>query len=284
MADPIEKQIGAILTLLADRDGRTAQLVSRTLVEIGRPAIPTLQQAATTAAPAIGTQLREIVAEIRQKGLVDRFRALALRGADMDLEEGAFLIAEFGHPDLSAASYRRDLDHIAGLLAKRLSAKADPDDVIDGMNLVLFNELGFRGNTENYYDPNNSYLNRVIDLRVGIPITLSVIFLLLSKRLGLPVSGVALPGHFVVKYEAEDFCRYLDCFNRGQKLSHEECLRYLRNAGHEIRDEYFLPAGVRGILIRILRNLIYAYNQQGDAARVRHLAHFIQILQSTVQE
>ena len=149
------------------------------------------------------------------------------------------------------------------------------------MNNYLFLEQGFHGNTKNYYDPDNSFINQILETKRGIPISLSVVYLLVSKRLNLPVMGVGLPGHFMLKFEQDGFCMFLDAFNNGQSLTREECVRFLLNSGYEIQEGYFSVATTRDIMIRVLRNLVYVYNQLKDKAKAQGLSRLIQILQET---
>ena len=115
----------------------------------------------------------------------------------------------------------------------------------------MFEELAFAGNEVAYYDPQNSYLNRVIDRRIGNPIALSLLYIFLGRRLWLPVSGIGLPGHFICRYQtvAEEF--YLDPFNRGKTMSGADCLQYLAHLSECLREEALTPATPRRILTRI---------------------------------
>lgn len=281
----LDKQIKAIITLLGDSDEKTVDLVRSTLVEIGAEAVPSLQRAGQEAGPDVRTRLKTLVEEIRYNDLEERFREYASREDDlMDLEDGAFLIAQFRYPDLNWAGCRGELDRIAQGLRGRLAGKKRPDEIIYEINYHLYQELGFHGNTQNYYDPDNSYLNRVLDRRVGIPISLSLVYLLIARRLDLPVVGVGLPGHFMLKYEQNDFCAFLDAFNKGQALTREECVRFLLSSGYEIREGYFAAANSREVITRILRNLVYIYNQRQDKERARRLTRLTQILQAPGRE
>lgn len=136
---------------------------------------------------------------------------------------------------------------------------------IAGLNRYLFEELGFHGNTDNYYDPNNSFLNQVLDLRTGIPISLSVIYLEIGWRLGLPLQGVGMPGHFIVNYTLPTATLYVDVFNGGDILSEEECLALstapITNLA-AFRQNYLRPVSKKAILFRMLLNLKQIYVQQ----------------------
>jgi len=279
-----DNQIKAMLALLADEDERTVDLVKQTLVKIGLDAVPSLLKAGEMADSKAREELRSILEEIRLNHLESRFHhwASAVKDGEPDLEKGAFLLAEFRYPDLPIASYRRRLDEMAQVLGTHLHGVSHPRSVIEQINQYLFEEERFHGNTQDYYEPDNSYLNRVLDRKTGIPISLSLIYLLVTQRLGLPVTGVGLPGHFILKYDSFDSSIYLDAFNQGQILSREECVRFLLNSGYEIKETYFASASHREIILRMMRNLVYIYTQLKDDHRVARLKRLIQILGSSL--
>jgi regulator of sirC expression with transglutaminase-like and TPR domain len=279
MSSAQENQIKAMLALLSDPDRETADLVRQTLVSIGPDAVPSLLKAGEMADSKGREQLRTILDEIRLNHLEDRFHHWAESGgSEPDLEQGVFLLAEFRYPDLVVEPYQRRLDEMAQVLGRRLRGIAHPGSILERVSQFLFHEEGFHGNVQNYYDPDNSYLNRVLDRKTGIPISLSVIYLLLARRLGLPVSGVGLPGHFILKYESPDFSNYLDAFNQGQILTRGDCVRFLLNSGYEVREDYFASVSNLEIVLRMMRNLIYIYTQLEDHPRVKRLTRLIKIL------
>ena len=141
----------------------------------------------------------------------------------MDLEQGAFLIARYAYPSLTSPRIRRQLDDMAQEVRDRIGPRASGEETVKTLNRYLFTEQGFKGNTKNYYEFENSYLNCVIDRRTGIPISLSTVYLLIGKRLGLPVHGIGMPGHFLVKYESDRYKIFVDCFNGGALLTEKNC-------------------------------------------------------------
>ena len=178
------------------------------------------------------------------------------------LAEAALLMACEEYPQLEISPYLDKLDNIATVVQEKLQRTGKPIDVIEKINTVLFETFGFRGNTENYYDPRNSFFNDVLDRHVGIPITLSVVYLEVSRRLNFPIFGVGMPGHFVVKYadRTEEF--FLDPFNRGELLTRDDCWNRIQSMyGNSIAlDERFLePVTNRQILSRMLNNLKVIY-------------------------
>jgi regulator of sirC expression with transglutaminase-like and TPR domain len=199
-------------------------------------------------------------------------RVAGLKEDEIDLGYAAFLIAACEYHDLDVPGYLRRLDMLSAGVAERMPASADPLEQVGVINEFLFRQRHFRGNSENYYDPRNSYLSDVLERRLGIPISLSVLYAEVAKRLRLPIRGVGLPGHFVVRYVAEGVDLFVDPFNGGRLLASEDCHEMVMRAlerQHPVSFGHFLePIGTCAILIRMLTNLKIIYIHQSDFERV----------------
>jgi regulator of sirC expression with transglutaminase-like and TPR domain len=192
---------------------------------------------------------------------------------EIDLAEAALLIAAHEYPGLDVFAYLRRLQEFGTELKRRLRRDIGPTDAVIALNRYLFDELGFGGNTQDYYDPRNSFLNDVLDRRLGIPITLSIIYVEIGRRVGLALHGVSFPGHFLVKCAARDGVIVLDPYERGASLSLEDLQRRLRvlRGGTapppDVARHMLAAAGKKDILARILRNLKSIYLERRDPAR-----------------
>jgi regulator of sirC expression with transglutaminase-like and TPR domain len=199
----------------------------------------------------------------------ERFRNI-VAGPDenINLAMAALLIAAEEYPGLDVELYLARIGQLAGSLKQRLRADISPADKIILLNRYLFGELGFRGNFENYYDPRNSFLNDVIDRKLGIPLTLAIIYIEIGRRIGLPLQGVSFPGHFLVKCTLRDGAVILDPYARGASLGFDDLkmrIRHLDNSAEPSRSVIagmLTSAGNRDILVRMLRNLKAIYTQQ----------------------
>ena len=268
-----------MITLLADQDKRTVDLVKGTLIENGFESVPSLLRASEIADHKVQKRIQAILDEIHFRDLEAAFRHwAAFDSDDLDLEEGAFLIARFRYPDLDLKAYQEQLDEIASMVSKQLVQVKAPRTILSKLNRCLFDELGFRGNIQQYYDPDNSYINRVLDRKTGVPISLSVVYLLVAGRLGLPVTGIGLPGHFILRYEAPGFSTYLDAFNHGQILSRRDCLQFLKTSGYNGEEDHLDPTTNRDIILRMLRNLINIYNQMKANLIVEQLVRLVRVV------
>jgi regulator of sirC expression with transglutaminase-like and TPR domain len=198
----------------------------------------------------------------------------------LELDRAALAIARGEYARLEPAAYLRRLDEMAAELRPHLSPEESPERLIAVLNAYLFGEQAFHGNANDYYDPRNSYLNDVLDRRTGIPITLSVVYIEVARRVGLYVEGVGLPGHFIVRAPAAAGAfstgsgpgLLVDPFNQGAVLSEADCADRIRQQyGNSLRftRELLRGAGRREIISRMLGNLKGCYLRRGDLERAR---------------
>ena len=181
--------------------------------------------------------------------------------AEIDLAGAALLIAADEYPGLQVSEYLSRLDRLADGVRESLRGDEDAAQVILAMNRYLFVEQSFAANVDDYHDPRNSFLNEVIERRLGIPITLSVVYLEVGWRLGLALQGVSFPGHFLVKFADQSAQVVLDPFFKGRSLGESDLLERLAGMGGDaspprsMLSRFLAPAGKREILARMLRNL-----------------------------
>jgi len=208
-----------------------------------------------------------------------KFSSLAeLPDEKIDLVGAALLIARMSYPQLDETVYRRYLSELTGRLQSRLNETDRPVAMIEKLNRILFEEEGFRGNRHNYFDPDNSLINRVVDRKLGIPITLSLIYTEVGKQAGMNLSGLSLPVHFIVALSHESGRILIDPFNRGEILSEEECRTMVKGRLGEEKafDTRLLnPARPKEILIRMLRNLKAIYLQTNNDMKAFQMLHWI---------
>lgn len=283
MAQTTENQIKALIRLLADDNERIVRTISDKLVEIGDTAVPLLQEAEIEQ-PEMSRRILEVLDEIRGSRLEEDLRELATRPDErIDLEAGAFMIARYGYPGLDAQAYGSQLDAMASEVRDRMGPRVSGEEAVKMLGRYLFTEQGFRGNTKNYYEADNSFLNRVIDRRTGIPISLSSLYLLVGRRVGLPLVGIGMPGHFLVKFDSERYKIYVDCFNGGALLTEKDCARFLMQAGYGFDEKYLAKSSTRAILVRTLKNLAAIYHKLDDTVKEARLTRFIEVLDGKKQ-
>jgi regulator of sirC expression with transglutaminase-like and TPR domain len=195
--------------------------------------------------------------------------AVAGRDVDVDLYGGAMAIARIGHPSLDIHHYSALLDRLAEEVSDVTGDTLDPEALAHGIDHVLFAVRGFRGNEADYADPQNSYLNVVIDRRAGIPITLSLVYMEVAARVGLRCEGVGYPGHFIVRCGRPEDGFFVDPFHQGDRLDRGELLARLRSvelAGAS-PESLLLAITRRQVLQRMLNNLRRAFRSRQEIAQ-----------------
>jgi regulator of sirC expression with transglutaminase-like and TPR domain len=192
-----------------------------------------------------------------------RFKELvSLDDEQINLAEAALLIAAEEYPRLDIELYIEKLDRIGDLVRERAIPARNSLDILSAINTTLFDDLGFRGNAANYYDPRNSFLNEVIDRRVGIPITLTVVYIEVARRVGLHVEGVGMPGHFLAKLATESGEVFIDAFNRGGLFGAAGCadlLSEMSGGRIKLKPEHTEAVTKKQLLARMLGNLLGVY-------------------------
>jgi regulator of sirC expression with transglutaminase-like and TPR domain len=210
----------------------------------------------------------------------DRFAELMAREEpQIDLARACLMIAQDAYPGLDVEGYLGEIERFAARLRGRLPQTQGAGERVVALNHFLFDELGYSGNADNYYDPRNSYLNEVLDRRTGIPLTLSVLYLEVGRRIGLALEGVSFPGHFLVRLPLRGAMLVLDPFSGGEPQSEADLRARLRRVIPEggagrvpveelPLDQFLEPAGKRQILARLLRNLKGIYRETDKPERL----------------
>jgi regulator of sirC expression with transglutaminase-like and TPR domain len=271
-----QSQRKALVSLLADEDPAIVQTVRAKILSCGPAAAEWLRPCTTSNDPALRRRARQIVLHFDRQAADDHFLAFCLRhGEEFDLEQSAWLFAQTQYPLINIEAYQALLDGYASELRERIDPTAEPRQVLTTINCYLFEEIGFTGNEANYYDPENSYLNRVIDQRTGNPINLSLLYILVARRLRLPVTGIGLPGHFICRHQSSSEEIFIDAFNRGKLLTKADCVQYLTNANCSRRDDYLTPVTSRRFLLRICSNLHQVYQRLEQAAEAMRLQRYL---------
>jgi regulator of sirC expression with transglutaminase-like and TPR domain len=232
-------------------------------------------------APPPATAMRGGLLELPQ---AEAWRWLAAAPDDeIPLVWAALVLARDEYPELDLPRYAAEMAELARPL--EAGTDRDPLDTVRAINRVLYDERGFTGNQSDFYDPRNSYLNEVIDRRLGIPITLALLQMDLANRVGLPLKGVSFPGHFLVSLPLDEGVLVLDPFHRGRSIGLDELKARAQPhmADGELEEdqisELLSPASNRAILARMLRNLKTLYTEREDYARALRCADRLLLLE-----
>jgi regulator of sirC expression with transglutaminase-like and TPR domain len=218
-------------------------------------------------------QLRQLAQAVHYERVqAELTKSLQGKEEDIDLVHASLLVAKLDNEELDIEPYRKEIERMAREIQAALPKSPDGKGKLDALNKYLFQERGFHGSRGDYYNRSNSYLNEVLDDREGIPITLSVLYMELARRLGLKVVGVPLPGHFVVQYQPEKGDdQLIDVFEGGKTLTRSEASkRVLEQTGEPLADSELKPAGKKAIIIRMLHNLFGIVGRNRDGVGTLH--------------
>lgn len=271
-----EGQRAALLTLLTDEDPAIYQVIRAKIIEQGQPAREWLRAHMLSSDPVLRRRAQEIVDYFERGAADNRFLAFCLsRGEDLDLEQAIWLLCQTQYPNINPLAYSALFDSYAADLRARIDFGAPLDRIIGTINYYLFHELGFAGNEKDYSDPDNSYLNRVIDRRTGNPVSLCVVYLAVARRLRLPITGIGMPGHFICRLQTPRGEVYIDAFRKGKLMTKGDCIKFLINSGHDFHDGFLASVTPRRILVRICSNLHHIYSDLNLAEETTRFQRYI---------
>jgi len=278
-----KKEIKAIISLLDDEDSEVTSNVEEKLLSYGGQVIPILENEwEKNFSPIIQRRIEEIVHTLQFDQLKERLHQWS-GSKDKELLKGMWLIATYQYPDLEFTTLKKEIEQIYFQVWTEFS-KTDlhPYDQVKILNGVLFSKLKFSANTKNFHSPANSMINSVLDSKKGNPISLCVIYLLVAKKLKLPIYGVNLPNLFILTYKTKKMQFYINAFNRGLIFSIDDIDHYISELNLAPTDSYFQPCNNIDIICRVFRNLIVSFEKIGDHYKVDEIKHLFKVVSDEV--
>ncbi len=272
----------AFLSLLDDPSPAVRRALLLHFAQIGPAAAPFLQTVAGGANRGLARHAVWFLEELKFTDPVGEFRTF-IRSLNYELESGALLLARTVTPRLDVGACCTTLDQIATRCRELIVEPSSTREKCRIVNRVLFHEWGFHGNLEHYTDPRNSFLDQVLVRRTGLPLTLSLVYLLVAERLDLELEAVGLPGHFVVGCYTEARPFFIDPFDRGLFRDADELFALLRSNHVVPTISDLAPTPVREVLCRCCRNLVNHYTVAGETARARLFAEFVAEFDATYE-
>jgi regulator of sirC expression with transglutaminase-like and TPR domain len=254
-------QKDAIVRLLRDNDPATVTLLKEQLLESGSEGVAALRDLLALDDAAVSEHVREVLEKIETDQARDEMQIFAhLFPEHGDIEAAWWLLTRCFEPDAPIAKLRRKLDAWGRRLRMLVARAQSSRERLQVLTTFMAEDLGFRGNAEEYYDPKNSLLNDVIETRLGIPISLAVLYIIVGRRANMQIDGINLPGHFIARYERILF----DPFHGGRILSRPDCEAILARQRLKTQSSYFAPASSRLVFMRMLANLLFIFERAGD--------------------
>lgn len=284
------EKLDALISLIDDPDENVYNHVRSRIVEIGEQIIPRLENIweLNSFGHEHRTRIEDIIHVIQFDSVYNGLKNWSETGAE-DLFEGALLIARYQYPDMDDEESRRLLSELRQDIWLELNEELTALEKVQVFNHILFETHGFRGNKKNFHAAQNSYINRVLETKKGNPLSLSILYIVLAERLGVPIFGVNLPNHFLLTYideynvmdyispeinESGDHEKplfYINAFSGGTIVHGNEIHNYLRHMGIDSEAKYFEPCDNRTIALRLLNNLIYSYDRLGYPVKAEEL-------------
>ena len=272
---PMFKQREAIIRLLKDTDPETVSLTKQQLVQGGAESIPDLRDLLTTDDQLVTLHVQEILTEIEIRHAKEAFDEICGTISDLvDLERGCWCLARIFQPGVDVESYQERVEAWSRELRVRLASCDSDTSRAVAMAQFFGKDLGLRGNEEDYYNARNSLLPCVMDTRLGIPISLSLLYMIVGQRAAIQVEGINLPGHFVVRHGGV----LLDPFHAGRILTTSDCVRILSGQQRTFRHDHLQTAHPKLILIRMLANLLYIFQHEQNGPLHQMIMRWIQLL------
>jgi len=260
--EPREGEKKALLSLLSDEDPNVYHAIRAKILSYGISTTRWLQPSTLSSDPVLRRRAIEIIQHFSRNAADNRFLAFCLtQGEELDPEMGSLLLAQTQYPDINIQAYQALFDTFAAELREQIVVGQSAEQSVAVINHYLFESLGFRGNEENYYEPDNSFLNRVVDRRTGNPISLCTIYLAVGRRLKLPMVGIGMPGHFLCRIQTTtEEMLFIDAFNSGKLLTRADCVKYLVHTRDGFKESYLAPVTGRRTLSRMCSNLHQIYS------------------------
>jgi regulator of sirC expression with transglutaminase-like and TPR domain len=280
MSELSPSQLDALVSLLDDPDLEVKNHVRDKIISLGAEIIPFLEQKwETSFNPEVQKEIEDLVHDL-QFSLVKTRLAEWRDTEDRDLLTGLWILNTYQYPDLDFAKLNAEMHQIYFEVWTSFKNDLQPYDQVRIINNVLFNTLRFSANTKNFHSPGNSMLSTVLDTKRGNPISLCAIYLLVAKKLGLPIYGVNLPNLFVLTYKSADITFYINVFNKGLIFSRQDIFNYLEHLKIDPIDAFFEPCSHVDIILRSLRNLSNSFEKLGEATKAEEVKEMISILES----
>jgi regulator of sirC expression with transglutaminase-like and TPR domain len=274
-----ENEMKAIVSLLDDDDREVREHVEQKIYSLGSAVIPFLEEQwqSNQFNPATQKRIEELVHQLQYNQVLANLIDWKETGGE-DLLRGMWIVATYQYPDLSLADLNAKMQQL--FFDAWLDFKPDlrPFDQIRVLNDIFFNKLKFKANTTSFHSVSNSMVNSLLETRKGNPIGLCAVYMLVARKLNLPISGVNLPNLFILTYKTDDLQFYINAFNRGLIFSRKDIDNYLSQLNLEPSPAFYEPCTHLDIVKRMLRNLIVSYEKISEPAKMEEVRGLLQAI------
>lgn len=293
------KELNAMVLLLDDTDEEVVRLVEERILSLGEEVVPMLEDQWSRDFSIIHqSRLEDLIRKIQQDSVKDELRDW-IQSEEQDLFDGIIILSRFHYPNINKQDISNRIDKIKLDAWLEMHYELTALEKVRILNHIFYEVNGFKGNTEDYHSPSNSYIHTVLDQKQGNPISLAILYSIVAQRLGIPIFGVNLPQHFILAYLFDDkldettmpdrnkllkdgalskVMFYINPFNKGLVFTRQNIDEFVRQLKIDSMPEFYLPCNNVEILKRVIRNLVSSYSKQGNPQKVLDLADLMEIL------
>ncbi len=286
------REIMAMISLLDDTDSEVINTVTGNLLKQGPDVIPELERAwEGSPSEKVQTRLENLIQEIQFNGVKNDLRHWVNSGAEYILE-GAFHIARFQFPEISMGKVNEQIESIRKDVWIEINSNLTALEKVKILNYIVFDLHKFTRNNNDFYAPQNSYINQVIETRKGNPISLAIIYLSVAHKLGLPIYGVNLPKNFILAYkdefrlydapdESEDILFYINPYNKGAVLGRREIDYFLSQQQLKPHPSFYVPCSNIDIVVRLINNLLLSFEKLGYTQKITRMKELLRVIEKS---
>lgn len=275
-----KSEIESLIQLMEDPDPFIQQSVQDRFTELGINAVPILDEfRIETKDQNEKSKIRSIIHQLTFPSLKTDFHEVLEKGVRnrKSLELAVFTLSRFGNPTLRITDFEKQLDHFSTMVEPTIRYRLDERRKMKQLIKFVFEDLNFSGDTEDYHNPANCFIDQVIRRRRGLPISLSMVVMFIARRLEMPFFGINMPIHFMLNYVSEKEEVLIDPYDNGAIVSYDQCYFFLKKNNIEPKPDHFKIATDLEILIRCIRNLIHSYERLEQATYVEDLKELLQL-------
>ena len=276
-------QIEALISLLEDPDKEIFHQVKEKLIEMGSLSLPMLEIAWESNFDSLIQERAEvIIGEIQFNSSKNKIKEW-IKSDNKDLLNAWIILSKYQYPDLEISIVNEQIDQLVNQIKSEFKENDNAIEKVMKMNKVLFKYEKFKGNFRNYHSPENSFINDVLKIKKGNPLSLSLLYLILSEKLNLPIKGVNLPKHFIVAYISDEITDidpvqfYVNPFSLGAIITRKDVEVFLTKENIKYHSYYFTTCGNKEIIKRIVNNLLYSFSRQGKKEKTEEMLEFLRL-------
>ena len=272
-----EKEIKALISLLEDDDAEILAHVNEKIISLGEKIIPILEQEwELIPYKNVQSRIEDLIHKLQFKKVVNELVAWEKEGGE-DLMKGMCILANYQYPDLDYSTLKLQIDQLYYQVWSKIKPEMHPYDQVRTLNQFFYSENKFQANKKNFHSPNNSFLNIVLETKKGIPLSMSVVYLLVAQKLGMPLYGVNLPNLFILTYKGTTGKQfYINVYNSGLIFSKEDIDNYIKQLKVNPLDLFYQPCSNLSIIKRCIRNLIGAYEYNTMPEKVKEMEFLLE--------